>query len=305
MTGPRDVTAGLRDVTGRVRLDAAEGTVPAVAALLAAAFGAANVDRATLHEAFAFAQRLFDGREPGWLACDLPYHDLRHSLDAALATARLVAGHCRDSGLAQGFTAEHGLAAVVLALLHDSGFLRRADEAHLAGPQLAATHEARSAALAAEYLATTPLAHCAELAPLMLCTRLASSPRSLLEAKDDASATLGRMLGTADLVCQVADPLYVERCFHHLYGELVAGGGPLPFRDARDLVAQTPAFHAHVVAPRLAGELGDAARFLRAHFGGHDPYAEGAAANVRRCERIVAQDAWDEIGAVPPTTTRM
>lgn len=305
MIGATDVGPGLCDVTGRVRLDTAEGTAPAVDALLADAFGEANVDRATLHAAFAFAQRLFDGREVGWLACDLPYHDLRHSLDAALATARLVAGQCQDSEAARGFTADHGLAAVVLALLHDSGFLRRADEAHLCGPQLAATHEARSAALAAAYLATTPLARCADLAPLMLCTRLSASPDALLAGRDAAAVTIGRMLGTADLVCQVADPLYVERCFHHLYGELVASGAPLPFRDARDLVAQTPAFHAKVVAPRLVRDLGDATRFLRAHFGGRDPYAEGAAANLRRCERIVAESAWDDIGAPPPTTTAM
>ena len=49
------------------------------------------------------------------------------------------------------------------------------------------------------------------------------------DARDAGAAMLGRMLGSADLLGQVADRFYLERCYYHLYPELVLGGKPDPF----------------------------------------------------------------------------
>jgi len=243
----------------------------------------------------------------------MPYHDLRHSLDAALAVARLVDG-CRIDRCDSALAPELGLVAVLLALLHDTGFLRRTAEVSLRGPQLAATHEARGAAFASGYLRGTPLARHADLAPLIMATRLATAPATVLAGQADPAITIGRMLGSADLVCQMADPRYLERCYHHLYPELVIGGGDrrvtpdgrleILFRDARDLVAHTPGFYEHAARPRLETAFGNVTRHFASHFGGTDPYADATRDNLARCARILDGDRWDLLGGPPPTTTR-
>jgi hypothetical protein len=305
MSGP----PALHDVTGQVRLDDAAAVADAVVGILAD--GAGPGGAAILRASFAFVQRVFDGHEPRWLACDLPYHDQRHSLDAALAMARLVDGYRRDGGV---LGPELALTGVVLALLHDTGFLRSTAERSLRGPQLAPVHEARSVAFAGDFLRTTPLAAHAPLASLIMTTRVAQAPAPWLEGRDPSVAAIGRMLGSADLLCQIADTRYLARCFHHLYPELVLGGGDrkrMPdgrvevlFRDARDLVACTPAFHDHVARPRLVRDFANVAQHLAAHFGGIDPYATSIRANLDKCEQIVGRQRWDLLGTPPPTTTR-
>jgi hypothetical protein len=305
----------LCDVTGTVPLDDAAAVADAIDGILSRSFGAGQFDRALLRSSFAFVERLFEGGQAGYLACDMPYHDLRHSLDAALAMARLVDGYRQQGGTtAAALTPDLGLAAVLLALLHDTGFLRTTAEASLCGPELAAAHEPRSAAFAAGYLRSTALAPHAHLASLILATRVATAPGPLLAGRNDAANAIGRMLGSADLLCQMADRRYLERCYHHLYPELLIGGGDrclaedggqkILFRDARDLVAHTPGFYANVARPRLEQDFGNVGRHLVAHFGGADPYARSTRDNLERCATIVGGDRWDLLDGPPMTTTR-
>jgi hypothetical protein len=297
----------LTDVTGTVPLDDAESVAAACERVLSRT--GEDWDRDLLHASFAFAGDLFAGRHPGYLACDMPYHDLRHSLDAALIMARLVDG-CRAGGDADGLAldGESRLAGVLLALLHDTGFLRRRDEAGMRGPELGTSHEARSAALAQTYFASTSLARHAGLAAMIEATRIAMRPQELFRGQPPSHVAIGRLLGSADLICQLADPRYLERCYHHLYPELVIGaeraGTPPPFRNARELLAGTVAFHDNLVRPRLERDFAHAARFLARHFGGADPYATSIRANLERCDRIVNEGRWDLLGPPPPTTTR-
>jgi hypothetical protein len=305
--------AAMRDVTGTVPLDDAAAVADAVEGILARAYGAASLDRKTLHAAFAFVERLYTGGEPGWIACDMPYHDLRHARDAALATARLLDG-CRIDGCDVALESDRAVVTVLLALMHDTGFLRTTAEASRCGPELAEGHEARSAALAASYLRSTPLAVHADLAPLIMATRMASSPSDLLDGRTAPAVTIGRVLGSADLLCQLADPRYLERCYHHLYAEMLLGrpdaardrdGRPrFVVADARAMLAGTPVFCERMALPRLREGLAFVARHLAAHFGGRDPYAESIRVNLDRCGRIVGEQCWDLMGGPPPTTTR-
>lgn len=303
----------LFDVTGTVQLDDAAAVADAIGGILARTYGSSSFDRELLHASFTFVERLYAGEQAGWLACDMPYHDLRHALDAALAMARLVDG-CHVDRCDRALEPDLGSVAVLLALLHDTGFLRTTAESSLCGPQLAQGHEARSAAFASDYLRSTSLARHAGLAPLIMATRMATSPAAALDGHDAPAVTIGRMLGSADLLCQMADRRYLERCYHHLYPEMLLGGGD-PARgadnrprfvveDARKMLARTPGFLKEAALPRLREGLGDVARHLPAHFRGHDPYEASMTDNIARCERIVAEQRWDLLAGPPPTTTR-
>src|SRR5918996_2111087 len=81
------------DVTNRVNVEDPDRVRDAVLAIFGARYPGS--DFAPLSRAFDDLRALFEGRFPGYLACDTLYHDLRHTLDMTLAMARLIDGHER------------------------------------------------------------------------------------------------------------------------------------------------------------------------------------------------------------------
>jgi len=79
------------DVTNRVNVEDPLRVRDAVLARFAARYPGA--DFTPLACAFDDFKALFEGNYPGYLACDTPYHDIRHTLDMSLAMARLIDGH--------------------------------------------------------------------------------------------------------------------------------------------------------------------------------------------------------------------
>jgi hypothetical protein len=304
----------LPDATNTVSLGDARAVAGAADRILQQSFGDGSFDRGLLHATFDVARRLFDGEHPGYLACDMPYHDLRHSLDTALVMARLIAGYQRTHrASAEALTPQYGLLGVLLGLLHDAGFIRNASEATMCGPQLIAEHESRSVGFAQDYLLHTSLSTLAPLSRLILTTRLAADLDALFAACDGPAVTLGCMLGSADLVSQISDRSYLERCYYHLYPELVIGGRDrvrtadgeeqLLYADGFDLLRSTPAFYDNIVRRRLDRSFGQVVRYLRGPPAGADPYAEALVRNVDRFARL--DDARDGfLGPEPSTTTR-
>ena len=304
--------SALLDVTDTVSVGDADAVADATARILADCCGARGFDESLLRTSFARVGRMFAGADPAWLACDMPYHDLRHSLDTALVMARLIGGHQRvHGGSPEALAPQDALAGVLLALVHDTGYLRKPAERALCGPQLTAGHELRSVEIAEAFLRSTPLAALAPYATLILATRLAADLDGLFRGRDRTEVTLGRMLATADLVSQLSDCRYLERCYWHLFPELVLGdcnrvraadGSERPlFRDAFDLVAKTSAFYDGVVRTRLDERLARTDRYAAAHFGSADPYRAAIERNVERARRIAA--GREALGAEPPTTT--
>jgi len=305
----------LLDATNTVSIGDADDTADAIDRIFVACFGAGAFDRELVQASFGLARDLFAGDHPGYLGCDMPYHDLRHSLDTALVMARLIDGYQTQAKAASGaLTPAYGVLGVVLALLHDCGLIRKTSEHAICGPQLMADHESRGVEFARTYLRTTPLREHAELAPLVLATQHSARFDQLFHGRDAAVVALGRMLGSADLVSQVSDRSYLERCYYHLYPELVLSGYDraraadgeerVLYRDALDLLRKTPAFYRDVVTKRLREDFGGIAASLATHFGGNDPYAGAIDANLDRCARIIADGGTRLLGPEPVTTTR-
>jgi hypothetical protein len=305
----------LLDATNTVSIGDPQAVADATDRILEKCFGAGSFDRELLHASFTLVGRLFAGEHPGYLACDSPYHDLRHSLDTALVMARLIAGYQSEQGdSSAAFTPQIGLLGVLLGLLHDTGFIRKTSEAALHGPQLMAEHESRSVEFAGSYLRTTSLANHAALAQLIFTTRLGSDLNRLFAGYEGPAITLGQMLGSADLLSQISDRWYPERCFYHLYPELVLGGcdrvrtsdgqEQLLYRDAFDLVSKAPKFYENIVYKRLNQDFQQVARHLATHFGGTDPYAAAIRCNLDRFARMVAEGPFGHLQREPITTTR-
>ncbi len=92
---------------------------------------------------------------------------------------------------------------------------------------------------------------------------------------------LGHLLGTADMITQMADRCYLEKCRDRLYPEFVLAGMALPYSNASaekvryasgvDLLRHTPGFVAETRSKRLDGEFNRAYRYLEILFDGSQP----------------------------------
>jgi len=246
--------------------------------------------------------RAFRGDYPGLLRCDTHHHDLRHALDTGLAMARLLDGHAlvtRDSG-GPVINAEHALLGLLLALNHDIGLLRRDDEAHLQGASLTPVLKRRDVAFMTGYLAKTPLGNLAEKAELIMVARLDYHMPPDMAPVDDA---LSCLLGSADLMAQLADRNYLEKCREFLFIEFsaigIAGESAGPYPTPEILLKKTPAFYTGLLRQRIHDEYRDADRFMAPHFGGECPYTATIVHNFNYLQKVLSDDDFSRLRRQP------
>ena len=97
---------------------------------------------------------------------------------------------------------------------------------------------------------------------------------------------LGAIIGTADLLAQMADPGYLDKVPQRLHPELVQAG---LFRgSAEDLLRGTPGFIRSMFRERLDGAFGSAYRHLDVALGNRNPYLESI---ERHLATLAARDA--------------
>ena len=259
-------------------------------------------DHATLARMIDDVARAFRGDYPGLLRCDTYYHDLRHALDAGLAMARLLGGHARATrdNVGPVIDAEHALLGVMLALTHDIGLLRRYEEVHLQGASLTPVHERRGVSFMSGYLAQTPLAHMAEKAELIMVTRLDYHMPDNLPPVEN---TISCLLGTADLMSQLSDRNYLEKCREFLFVEFsaigIAGATDLAYPTPEVLLKKTPAFYTGLLRQRLRDEYRNADRFMAAHFDGNCPYTAAIERNFNYLEKVLTNDDFGSLRRQP------
>lgn len=287
-----------------------ESVQAAIEAIFDRRFGCAW-PRVVLAHAFKDAVRAYRGDFPGLLACDTPYHDLRHALDTALVMARLVDGHeenaSRDAQLPLG--AELCLIGILLAMFHDIGLLRRNNESHLSGAQLVNIHERRGAEFARSFMRRNGLQHRHTLGSLILCTAFRVELAPLFASHSDTEVKLACMIASADVVSQLADRFYLERCRDFLYQEFVLGGldrirrsdgvESVIYANAEDLLRKTPWFFEAVIMKRLEHDLRGVYRYLDDHFCGQNPYIQSMFANIAFLKEVVASDDFSRLRRHP------
>src|SRR5687767_3656826 len=269
------------DVTNRVNVEDPARVRDAVLALYGARYP--GIDPAPLERAFADFQALFEGQYPGYFACDTLYHDMRHTLDMTLALARLVDGHDRACAAGDRLGPRRAVLGVLIALLHDAGYLRRSAEAGVEnGAIFTKTHVSRSAELIAAYLPTVGFSAEARLAAQLVHFTGYEIDIDQIQIEDPKDRLVGCIVGTADLLGQMSDRMYLEKCREFLYKEFVWGKVArerLPdgheivrYAAAEDLIIKTPGFYEYVVRARIQKKLGSVDRYAEAHFDGPSPY---------------------------------
>jgi len=284
------------DVTNRVNVEVAAHVRDAVIDIFAQRYPGENF--AQLARAFDDVQALFEGRYPGYLACDTLYHDIRHTLDMTLAMARLVDGHDRTCAPQDRLGARRAALGVIVALLHDSGYMKRTSEAKVVnGAIFTKVHVSRSADFIGSYLPTAGFAPETDTGRSIVHFTGYEMDIDDIAVDDPKDRLLGCMVGTADLIGQMSDRLYLEKCRDFLYQEFVYGSiarETLPdgrelvrYASPEDLIIKTPGFYEYVARTRIRDKLAGADNYAEAHFDGPNLYASAIDGNITHLREVL------------------
>ena len=229
---------------------------------------------------FADVDRLYRGEFPGYHACETEYHDIQHVLEVTLAMARLMDGCVRATS---PLVMNERLFQIgtVSALFHDIGYLRRLDDTEKShGAQYTRTHVGRGAEFMARYLPDAGLSDLADPATRIVHFTGYEVPVGEIRIEPQYRM-VGNLLGSADILAQMSDRCYLEKCRDRLYPEFVLGGiarqvdekgrEKVVFSSPADLIFKTPGFFqgAH---KRLEQDLGGVYRYVDHYFEGDNLY---------------------------------
>ena len=294
------------DVTNRIQTTDADAVYREIARLFRLLYpGAAHV---VLDRSFDDVAELYAGRYPGYLACDTAYHNLQHVLDVTLAMARLMDGYERSRSTTPALGVRLFQLGVVTALFHDMGYLRQtSDRTAKNGAEYTLNHVSRGAEFLRAYVPQIGLGDCAEeAAELIHYTGFEKRVAQIL-IDDPVLRMLGSLLGSADIIAQMSDRCYLEKCRDYLYPEFLVGGiaiqkspqgKQIVFKSGADLVNKTPAFFESAVH-RLEYDLGGAHKYAASHFGGFNLYMHAASKNVHFAKGLGA-DGRQVLRRTPP-----
>jgi hypothetical protein len=247
-----------------------------------------NIDLTNVRNVFDDVMCLFSGSYPGYSPIQTPYHDLRHTLDVFMCSVRLMHGiHLSDTLVND----EEIKLIMVAALLHDVGYAQKIYETNGSGAQFTKIHVSRGIDFMAMHLGSwlIPANWEPPLRQIIRCTDLRvnladinfGSPRIRL---------LGQIVGSADIVGQMADRTYLEKLLF-LYSE---------FREANygncenthDLLKKSRDFY-DSIRKALDSELGSKYQRLNYHFKdwiGEDRnyYIESIENNIQYLEKVIS-----------------
>jgi hypothetical protein len=287
------------DVTDRIRTTDAGAVAAEVIRLFKDLYDGAAAPE--LERAIGEVAGMYRGEHPDYHACDTGYHDIQHVLDVTLAMARLMDGYERGRAGGAQLGADVFRLGVVAALCHDIGYLRRrSDSRHRNGAEYTLTHVTRSTAFLRSYLGELGLGRLASSAALVHYTGYERAPETLRLA-DALLVRVGHMLGTADLLAQMADRCYLEKCRDRLYPELSVAGLAANVPSGDHFVRRTPQFYASA-AGRLERDLHDAQQYAARHFGGDNLYQEEMLKNVRHAQALADAPGEAALRRQPPST---
>ncbi len=271
-----------------------------------------SVSPEPIDRAFRDLTNLYEGRDPDHHPCDTEYHDIQHVLDVTLAMARLLDGYERGRNGYAPLTPGHFQVGVVSALFHDIGYLRRkADRTHRYGSEYTLTHVTRGSVFLRAYLNDLGLGEHAVTGSLLVHFTGYERNTDTIRIADPLLRKVGEILGTADIIAQMSDRCYLEKCRDRLYPEFVVGGlarrrmpdGRIEvlFSSGDDLVKKTPGFYVNAVK-RLDQQLNGVYAYAEKHFGGQNLYLDEMRKNVEYARTVAAEPDTDMLRRSPPYT---
>ncbi|HEX6266769.1 MAG TPA: hypothetical protein VFZ81_07710, partial [Burkholderiales bacterium] len=126
-----------------------------------------------------------------------------------------------------------------------------------------------------------------------------------IRVDDPKDRMLGCLVGTADLIGQMSDRMYLEKCREFLYREFVwadiaretlpDGREVVRYASPEDLIIKTPGFYEYVARTRMEKKLGAVDRFAAAHFDGPNLYQSEIDRNMSFLRQVIETAKFDRL----------
>ncbi|MBU4356245.1 MAG: hypothetical protein KJ822_12990 [Proteobacteria bacterium] len=209
-------------------------------------------------------------------------------MDCLLVTAKLIHG-AGLNGIV--FTHRDVTLGLISALMHDTGYIQAVEDNTGTGAKYTVSHIKRSIEFMKKYFHdhAFPSEYLPICSDLLRCTGL-DVKIAEIKFQSREHEILGQILGTADLIGQMANENYLEK-LPFLYDEFKEAGVP-GYSSRIDLLKKTPAFW-EMVKKRLVNELGQVDRYLRDYLRvlwgiNQDLYRQAIDRNMERLQAFLA-----------------
>ncbi|PIP38619.1 MAG: hypothetical protein COX19_11710 [Desulfobacterales bacterium CG23_combo_of_CG06-09_8_20_14_all_51_8] len=232
--------------------------------------------------------RLFNGDYPGYRASNTRYHNLEHTTMVTLAAVRLIHGSAVGGFR---FKPKNILIGLLAALFHDAGLIQTRQDRKGTGAKYTIGHEDRSVDFMRQNLSARDFSkkEMDDCAQLIKCTNLNIGMADLVFRTEEIKM-LGKIVGSADLLGQMADRHYLEKLLL-LFKEFEEAGIP-DFDSEEALLEKTEGFYQNVARKRLAMDFDNIADHMARHFKNRwnierDLYAESIKNNINYLKSII------------------
>lgn len=249
-----------------------------------------SLDLDLLREVHHDLANFFSGTYPGFQKSTLPYHNLRHTQMVVLATVRLFHGLHTNK---VKFSPDTLLKGILAAYFHDTGLLLLENDPPRSTEDYMPDHEARSTLFLLQYI--TPKGLSGDLAKdcgiIIRYTALDRDPATYEPHSHDIKLA-GQVVGSADILAQMADRYYLE-CLPLLFEEQKAGGVNR-HESAMELIVHTANFYHNVILERLVSTLSNTSQAMQSHFReryglDRNLYTENIDKNIAYVKKIITK----------------
>ncbi len=238
---------------------------------------------------FEDVRLMFEGRFPGYRASNTKYHDFDHTASVVLASGRSIHG-CFVDGCT--FLSDETLLTLIASLFHDVGLIQEENDLEGSGAKYTVGHEERSVLFLNKYLADKDFTEeeieiCSNF---IRCTILSFVPDQI-PFPSKTIRHLGYIVGSADLMAQMADRYYLEKLLL-LYKEFEEARLP-GFQSELELLKKTKDFYEVIAKKRLLEDLEGVCRHMQSHFKSwlaidKNLYIEAIQRNINYLESVVS-----------------
>jgi hypothetical protein len=242
-----------------VNMDDPQSVLKEVRAVVTMMFTEFDFD--LLDRVFRDVVLLFQGGYPGYRKCNTEYHDLKHTTDTFLAMARLIHGYLLSG---ENLSQEYVNLGLICALMHDTGYVQTVDDKTGTGAKYTLADTKRSILFMKKYIARNglPKKKFRNFADVLRGTGL-DTKISEIEFQSREVELLSKMLGTADLMGQMADRIYLEKLLFLFYE--FREGAVRGYKTELDLLKKTIGFY-EMTQQRFATELDGVNEYMHGHF---------------------------------------
>jgi len=214
-----------------------------------------------IRKVFVDIEKLYNGKYPGYRRCNTRYHDLNHTMHCFVVMAKIMHGASINEII---FRKKYVTLGLISALMHDTGYVQSREDRTGTGGKYTLSHIERSIEFLEKYFkansySLNDFTFCRDC---LRCTGLTINIKEI-QFESYEHEIIGKILGTADLIGQMADKKYLEK-LTFLYEEFREGGVSV-FNSGLDLIKATPDFW-EFTKQRFVTEFGNVESYLRDHF---------------------------------------